>query len=104
MDPEPSPIDVLADAGNQGRQHEHHGAEEQQVAVAVEIPGATDDQKRGDIQPGSDQGPGGLQLCSDGVPADDFDVTNPVEQCGEGEEDSARMGDEPAVRSVDAQG
>ena len=74
--------------------------QQQQVAVALEVPREAHDQQRQDVEADAERGPRRLRLGLDRVPARDHHVADAVEQRGERQDRRRWSRDEPAVGHV----
>ncbi len=104
-DPEPGAVDGRPDGmGHEGEEQEDDAEDKEQVAVAVEVPRAADEDQ-GEHVGGHTTGrprrlEGGVVLARAEVDAQDEDVADAVEQEGDGKDDGRGVGHEDAVGDV----
>ena len=94
MDPEPGARcpGRAPSPGISGATSRRPAPKQQQVAVAVEVPGVLDDEQGEDVEERCRGRPSGPGLGGRRVPADDHDVADAVEQGGQREDDRVGLG------------
>ena len=97
-DPQTGAVVVLAEVGDERRQHQDDRDEEQQVAVAVEVARPAHDDQGDDVGAHPHRRPPCLGLGPVLGDAGEHHVAEPVQQCGDGQEHGV------GVRRVDPVG
>ncbi len=92
LHPDACSVDGAADAGDEGQDQQHQADEQERVAIALEHPGATHDDQRGDERQHAHGGPRGLQAGQALVEAGDHDVAQAVQEGDQRQQDGIGVG------------
>ena len=102
-DPQTGPVVVLPQVRDEGGEHQRHGGEQQQVAVAVEVAGPAHQRQGQDVGAHPRRRPPRLGLRPVLGDAGQHHVAQPVQQGGDGQEDRAGVGGVDPVGDVRGQ-